>query len=198
LTAAGADINKTNKQGETPLLAAIQRYETGYAQRLVDAGADVNATTVRGVTPLLEAIHRNSRVLVGKLLAKGANVNVTEPYYNQTPLMLMANQGMVDEMKIAIEKGAGVNVQDKHGRTTLHLVVHAQRNGEAAAKLLLSKGGNPLIKDAQQYTAYDYAATTNARGIVALYDEHLRKTGQPKYTPRRVPNPYWRWGGPVI
>lgn len=198
LMAAGADINKTTKQGETPLMSAIQRYETGYAGHLVDAGAVINSVTTHGKTPLIEAIHRNSRALVGKLLAKGADVKVTEPYYQQTPLMLMANQGMIDEMKLAIEKGADVNARDKMGRTTLHMVVHAQRNGEAAAKLLLSKGANPLIKDAKDYTAYDYAATTNARGIVALYDEHLRKQGLPKYTPRRVHNPYWGWGGPVI
>ena len=192
LIAAGADVNKANKQGETPLMAAIQRYETGYAERLVNEGADVNAATTRGITPLIEAIHRNSRALVAKLLGKGANPNVIEPYYKQTPLMLMTNQGMVDEIKLAIEKGADVNAQDKMGNSALHLVVHAQRNGDAVARMLLSKGGNPLLKDLQQHTPFDYAMTMNARTIVAQYEEHLRKTGQPKYTPKRVNNPYWR------
>jgi len=52
LLAAGADLNATNADGETPLIAAMKAYSYRIAQLLVDEGADLDIRTQSGETAL--------------------------------------------------------------------------------------------------------------------------------------------------
>ena len=52
LVSQGADINKVNKHGDTPLLIAVKNFKVDLVKCLVDLGADVNKANVDGDTPL--------------------------------------------------------------------------------------------------------------------------------------------------
>ena len=49
---AGADVNKADKFGSTPLYAAAGYGHTAVVTALLDAGTDVNKADDEGITPL--------------------------------------------------------------------------------------------------------------------------------------------------
>jgi len=53
------------------------------------------------------------------LIKNGAVVN-ERGYDNRTPLMSAISEGCLDEGVFLIKNGAGVNVQDKKGKTAVH------------------------------------------------------------------------------
>lgn len=75
---AGADVNKANDAGITPLFFACLKpdIDTGIPQMLIKAGAKFNARTEKGETPLMIAACTGKEKAVRALLAAGADINV--------------------------------------------------------------------------------------------------------------------------
>lgn len=112
----GADPNKRNKYGVTPLVAASLRGWLDIAVVLLNKGADVNLKTSEGWSPLMCAI-RSDR-LAEELMRRGADVNARNDA-GQTVLTLAA-AGSSDEIIVELlKRGADINSRDKHGRTPL-------------------------------------------------------------------------------
>ena len=78
LIAAGADVNSTNKDEDTPLLLAVILNNLRAMESLIAAGADVNATNKDGKTPLLLACDERNTKAIESLIAAGADVNATK------------------------------------------------------------------------------------------------------------------------
>lgn len=78
LIAAGAYINPPSTRFGTPLLEAVERYDLGQIQFLLDAGADVNAATGWGKTPLMEAAINSFTEGVTLLLSRGADFTLRD------------------------------------------------------------------------------------------------------------------------
>jgi ankyrin repeat protein len=57
---------------------------------------------------------------------------------DRTALMTAAAQNRMDMAKVLLEKGAGVNIKEKHGWTALDLA-----NSDEMKNLLASKGAKP-------------------------------------------------------
>src|SRR5690606_23532638 len=90
LIAGGADIDKADPDGVTPLILAIINFQFDVAEYLVDAGADIQRWDLFGRTALYAAIDMNTvpapdrpgipsfagRSLAARLLEAGANPNV--------------------------------------------------------------------------------------------------------------------------
>ena len=75
----GADINKTTKDGFSPLLCATYGSKADVARTLVAAGADVNLADKNGNTPLFGAVARGSLELVTFLLDHaGAKIDAVD------------------------------------------------------------------------------------------------------------------------
>ena len=72
LMTAGADVNKADQDGETPLLVASDKGLTEIVKLLIAAGADVNKADKYGITPLRCAIKRRNTAIVELLKAAGA------------------------------------------------------------------------------------------------------------------------------
>lgn len=79
LVAAGAEINGTNNNGDTPLMtAALTNKNLAVVQALVEAGADVNASDLKGTNALMAAAGNNPNEKIPVfLLQSGANVDNT-------------------------------------------------------------------------------------------------------------------------
>ena len=75
LLSQGANVNSTNKQGETPLHAAASANQSQVASLLIQKGANVNSTTTGGWTPLHTAARFKATQVLTLLMSKGANVN---------------------------------------------------------------------------------------------------------------------------
>ncbi len=70
----GANINSSNKQGETALHAATSANQIQMANLLIAKGANVNSTTIGGWTPLHTAARVGASQVLSLLVAKGANL----------------------------------------------------------------------------------------------------------------------------
>jgi uncharacterized protein len=131
-----AALEAKDADGNTPLLAAVNRSDTIEVRRLVEAGADVNAATASGVTPLMNAAGMGNKEAVELLIQKGANVN-HKTSGNYTPLMQAALLGQTEIVKILLDAGADPAVTDTGGRTA---VTYAQeQKHEDIAQLITQK-----------------------------------------------------------
>ena len=75
LIAADADVNATNRKGETPLITASRAGRLAAVQVLIDAGAEVHARTVEGRTALMEAAKNCYVDILSTLIGKGSEIN---------------------------------------------------------------------------------------------------------------------------
>ena len=109
----GADIEHKDYAGNTALnLAAAEgRIET--VKLLVEAGANIHTKNSGGWTPLMHACLQGRAETVQFFLEKGANANdKAENERNITALMLAADAGSVDKIKLLLEFGADPFAKD--------------------------------------------------------------------------------------
>src|SRR5436190_12622750 len=71
----GADVNKAQADGTTPLQWAAYRVDQELVQRLLKKGAKANVANRYGASPLHEAVRVANPSLVGLLLEAGADAN---------------------------------------------------------------------------------------------------------------------------
>lgn len=86
LLAAGADVNYTADNGETPLIGAASLGAEDVGLRLLEAGARIDSQGVWNATPLHWASHLGLERLVDRLIQSGADLNLPDSRYNGTPL----------------------------------------------------------------------------------------------------------------
>ena len=92
----GSDVNRPNKQGETPLHGAAWRGANEIVQLLVDHGAKLDVRTKRGSTPLMIANGEEERV---------ATINV-RPWAVELLVKLMKERGLPIEMNTSADRYA--------------------------------------------------------------------------------------------
>jgi len=88
---AGADVNKDNDHGHTPLHLACWRDSLDIIKFLLNTGADVNAKSAGGYTPLHEACVRDYLDIIKLLLNAGADPTIKNNK-GQTPLMCASSK----------------------------------------------------------------------------------------------------------
>lgn len=120
LISAGADPNKANNAGGTPLsVALICKNDLSVIKELIKAGADVNANTNCGTTPLIFAVRNmNPPNVILTLIQAGADVNASinsesSNHYGFTSLHFAAFEAQEEVTRILVRSGADVHVQSK-------------------------------------------------------------------------------------
>ncbi|MGH9594484.1 MAG: ankyrin repeat domain-containing protein, partial [Bryobacteraceae bacterium] len=139
---AGADVNRAQPDGTSPLLWAVDRTEYEIAEALIAKKADVNATNQFGSAPLTEAARQSDARLVKMLLDAGAKVDTANPD-GETALMTAISGGDLSIVQMLVNAGANVNTIEKfHNQTPLMYAAASSRNAAQMVKLLLSKGAD--------------------------------------------------------
>jgi ankyrin repeat protein len=158
---SGADVNRAQPDGTSPLLWAVDRTEYEVADALIAKKANVNATNAFGVSPLTEAARLSNPRLVKMLLAAGAKVDSANPD-GETALMTAISGGDVSVVQMLVDAGANVNTVEKfHNQTPLMYAAAANRNASKMVKLLLSKGAD--VKPRALYTDWPSQVTSEPR-----------------------------------
>lgn len=141
LLTAGADVEKRDGKGHTPLLAAAAGVGSkcgDMVRELIAAGARVD--TVEAKTrnsPLHIASDLGNNDVVERLLRGGADL-AAKNAVGQTPLHLAAGKGHREVAGYLLRAGAEPNTQDRIGRTPLYI---AAVNGEASVVGELARAG---------------------------------------------------------
>lgn len=104
---------------------------------------------------IASAIESGDLKAVSELLNFGINPNVQGYTFNSTPLIEASAENQTELVKLLLEKGANVNLQNNNGTTAL--IFACLKDNEEMVKALLQH--NPILhlKNAQGKTAFDSA-----------------------------------------
>lgn len=164
---AGMDVNTTEENGATALIAATVKKHPEVVRLLLDHGAKpdmkCNMGDERGMTPLLAAISAKSPEIVTMLFNKQADPNLASDT-GMTPLMLAGAVGNVKVITLLLDAGAKVNAADADGQTAL--MDAAAKHHLEVVSLLLKKGAD--IKAATKAGATALDAALGKMGITRL------------------------------
>lgn len=174
----GADINKKNKRGQTPLLFSLYnaRFPSGIlhasffktAQLLIDNNADINIADENNHTPLMHTTFQNLVEITKSLIAKGAQINV-EDNNNFTALVYSLFNGHTEITKLLFEETANAKEaltrQDDKGQTPLEYILN-DVNVEMIRFLIAKKASkksevrerianNPILREKLQNIFYE-------------------------------------------
>jgi ankyrin repeat protein len=134
----GSSVAPRGYSYNTPLHAAAYYGDLEMVQILLEYGVDVNTQNDAGCTPLDFASrngHRNDSRVVQLLIEHGADPNTRASRSGFAPLHRASENGRIEVVRVLIEHGANVEVQDKYGRTPLNVASGSQR--EEILELLL-------------------------------------------------------------
>lgn len=117
------DINAVNLVGESALMMAALKGRTDWCVRLLDRGARVNQS---GWSPLHYAATSPRTEPVILLLDRGAKVDAESPN-RTTPLMMAAQYGNEDSVKLLLDRQADGRKTNDHGLTAAQFAKMAGR-----------------------------------------------------------------------
>jgi ankyrin repeat protein len=140
----GVNLNYSNVDGRTPLLAAASSGNVELVRFLLESGNDPNARDLNGWTPLAEAMFSNVKgclAVAQELIHAGARVNLTN---GRPPLALAVRLGKQDLVKLLIDSGADTNATDPlTGRSVLlSFEQNAKATGEFISNYVRSPSTN--------------------------------------------------------
>lgn len=119
LKRGGADVNKRDEAGNTPLIYACLKSARDLVKLLLDNGADVNLGNQRSRMPLHFAAESGNYQIISMLAEAGADVNCADNN-GVTPLMVLAQKGRVDAaLKLIKHPDIDISIKDNSSRTAL-------------------------------------------------------------------------------
>ncbi|KAG8662538.1 potassium channel SKOR isoform X3 [Manihot esculenta] len=139
---AGADPNRTDYDGRSPLHLAASRGYEDITLFLIQERVDINIKDKFGNTPLLEAVKYGHDQVASLLVKEGADLSVDDA---GSFLCLIVSKGDSDLLKRILSNGIDPNSKDYDHRTPLH--VAASEGIYIMAKLLLEAGASVFSKD---------------------------------------------------
>lgn len=129
LVVAGADVNRRNSEGITPLMAAAEEGKSSVAEFLLDQGADINGRIgSNGPSPLLIAAEEGHKQLIELLIERDADIEATTDFR---------------DFNFGGSRGSN-NVTFYRNATALHIAV--EENRASVVEVLLNGGLNPNAK----------------------------------------------------
>lgn len=163
LLANGADPNKTDDAGNTPLHFAALTRDAGIAQSLLDAGARLDVINREDMTPLALACEAGNWPVVEFMIKNDALADLPQA----TPALLFAAAVDGDDprgVKLLLKAKAKVGAAASNGRTAL--MVAALADNAEIAEALLAAGAEIDACDASGHSALLEAARAGANRVL--------------------------------
>ena len=135
-------VFKQDKIGTIFLSEAVERDDKKLICMLIEAGANVDFRR-EGETYLFTLCQKGNVELAELLIVKGAEVNVRNKFF-ETPLHVASSRGDLKMIDLLLKHKANTYAT---GPLATPLSRAAADGHEAAVRLLLKKGANPLVPD---------------------------------------------------
>jgi ankyrin repeat protein len=165
LVAKGFDPNSPDPQGQLGIVIALQEGELKAADAIASSpGFKVNAKNASGETALMMAAIQGNLDWVKRLLAMGADID--QPGWS--PVLYAASGPNPEVLKFLLDKGAPLNGVSANGTTPLMMA--AQYGAIDGATLLLQRGADPTLRNAQGWTATDFAQRADRDRLAKAID----------------------------
>jgi ankyrin repeat protein len=169
----GADVNKANNSGGTPLSAASCNGHLEVVRALLGAKAEVNKADIGGWTPLYWASIQGHLEIVRALLDAKAEVNKADNR-GMTPLSAASMKGHLEVVRALLDAKAEVNKADTDGKTPLHIasskghleVVRALLGAKAEVNKANDDGRTPLYEASRNWHVEVVRALLGAKAEV--------------------------------
>ena len=197
LLAAGADVNEKAADGMTPLLLASASGHEELSVFLLNKGGDPNAMDRRGLSVLNHAATaQDMPELVKALLARGVNPNSRfvrsqnggfgGPRIGATSLLLAAEAGNVEAVRVLVANGADPQIPTNEGTTPLMIAAGVgldedrvekddYRRALEIVKILVGVGADVNAIGENGWTALHGAAYGGDDGVIQFLVEHGAK-----------------------
>ncbi|HLK59180.1 MAG TPA: ankyrin repeat domain-containing protein [Chthonomonadaceae bacterium] len=137
LVQQGADVNRADREGNTPLMLAAERGRIPALQTLLGLGAKLESVTPYGETALMKVVWSDQTDSVRILLDYGANPNVASAG-GRTAVMRAAESGRLENLRELLAKGGNPQAVTLRGDTALKMAI---RRGHAEVVALLHQSG---------------------------------------------------------
>jgi len=172
----GCDFESLDFEQMTPIYYAIQSENIEVIDYLVSKGVDLEHRECQDRTPFYWACCQCSPKIVDYLYRLGCKINVVSKL-KRSPLSKAAYIGRADIVELLLSyEGIEIDQLDNRGRTPLHNAVWGKTGGREgkrvgstqqedcpeAAQLLLEKGAQVNLKDADGNTPLAIAAASHA------------------------------------
>ncbi|KAL1197170.1 Potassium channel GORK [Cardamine amara subsp. amara] len=171
LIRAGADPNKTDYDGRSPLHLAASRGYEDITWFLIQEGVYINLKDKFGNTPLFEAVKAGHEKVIGLLVKEGASFDLED---SGNFLCTTVAKGDSDFLKRLLSSGIDPNSEDYDHRTPLH--VAASEGLYLMANMLVEAGASVIAKDRWGNSPLDEARTCGNKKLIKLLE--VAKTGQ--------------------
>ncbi|CAL5442504.1 unnamed protein product [Camellia sinensis] len=171
LIGAGADPNRTDYDGRSPLHVAASKGYEEITEFLIQKGVAINITDNFGNTPLLEAIKNGHDHIASLLVKAGASLTIENA---GSCLCLAVARRDLEFLRRVLANGINPNARSYDLRTPLHI---ASAEGlYTIACLLLEAGASVFSKDRWGNTPLDEARIGGDKNLVKLLED--AKSGQ--------------------
>lgn len=171
-------VNMTDANGNTAMHYAVSHGNFDVVSILLDSKVcDINKPNKAGYTSVmlvsLADIRSQTHANVVRRLFQMADVNKRAKQHGQTALMLAVSHGKLDMVKMLLEAGADINIQDDDGSTAL--MCAAEHGHIEIVKHFLSQPDcDSTITDVDGSTALKIAMEAEHRPIGVLLYAHER------------------------
>ena len=150
----GADLQYTNKDGNTLLHLAALHDNSKAIEILIRAGVDKEKLNFRCKTPLHLACNNNSCKAVSVLIQNNVHADSCDDE-DKTPLHIAVQLGKEQSASLLLDYGANIESRDNKNNTPLHLACFS--GNVNMVKLLCERGAKADVKNSEGFTPFHLA-----------------------------------------